>query len=91
MKGPLGVSQDARLLPGPKVMVNGARAREFAGQQAPRTPGAQQVKDCIEDGTKIGSARPCAGRYGATQVQAAALRSVVTKPFMNGIFTREPK
>ena len=31
MKRPLQFGQDARLFPGTKVMVNGARARELAG------------------------------------------------------------
>ena len=41
---PLQLGQDVRLFPGPKVMVNGTRAREFAGQEAPLTTGARAGK-----------------------------------------------
>jgi hypothetical protein len=64
MKRPLEFGQDARLFPGAKVMVNGARAREFAGQEAPLATGTQQVKDRVEDGAQVGGARPSAGPCG---------------------------
>src|SRR4051812_2170997 len=64
MKRPLEFGQDAPIFPGTKVMVNGARAREVAGQEAPLATGAQQVKDRAEDGTKVGGARPSAGPCG---------------------------
>src|SRR4051794_5374259 len=68
VKGLLEFGPDARLLPGAEIMINGARAREFAGQEAPLAPGSQQVKDCIEDGAQVGGARSSAGP-GCRQVR----------------------
>ena len=45
------------ILPGLKVMVDGATGWKFAWQQPPLTTGPQEVKDGVEDGTKFGGAR----------------------------------
>src|ERR1700740_3692898 len=80
MKRPVQFGQDARIFPGTKVMVNGARAREQSGVSAPLATGLQQVKDRVKDGAQVARAcppaRPGGGRYGAIQAQAASLRSV---------------
>src|ERR1700675_426647 len=47
-------------LPGLKVMVGRATWWEFAWQQTPLTACPQQVKDGVEDGTKVGGARSAA-------------------------------
>src|ERR1700692_2567775 len=49
-----------RSLPGLKVMVDRATWWEFAWQQTPLTACPQQVKDGVEDGTKVGGARSAA-------------------------------
>src|SRR5260370_42179983 len=61
MKRPLQFGQDARIFPGTKVMVNGARARERAGYQAPLATGSQQVKDRVKDGAQVARAWPPSG------------------------------
>ena len=48
------------VLPGLKVMVDRATWWEFAWQQTPLTACPQQVKDGVEDGTKVGGARSAA-------------------------------
>src|SRR5690348_15232746 len=45
------------LFPGTKIRVNGTRARKLAGQEAPRAPGAKQVKNRVEDRAQVGGAR----------------------------------
>src|ERR1700738_1973981 len=45
------------VLPGSKVMVDRATRRKFAWQQSPLAAGLQEVKDGVEDGTKVGAAR----------------------------------
>src|SRR6266436_7537065 len=44
-------------LPGSKVMVDRATRRKFAWQQSPLAACPQEVKDGVEDGTKVGGAR----------------------------------
>src|SRR6266436_9686510 len=43
--------------PGLKVVVDRATRRKFAWQQSPLAACPQKVKDGVEDGTKVGSAR----------------------------------
>src|SRR6202035_5802903 len=43
--------------PGLKVMVDRATRRKFAWQQSPLAACPQEVKDGVEDGTKVGGAR----------------------------------
>src|ERR1700737_1424080 len=64
MKRPLQFGQDARIFPGTKVMVNGALARELAGEQAPLATGSQQGKDRVKDGAQVGRAWPPTGPGG---------------------------
>jgi hypothetical protein len=45
------------VLPGLKVMVDRAKRRKFAWQQSPLAASPQEVKDGVEDGTKVGGAR----------------------------------
>ena len=81
MKRPLQFGQDARIFPGTKVMVNGARARELAGLAgAPLATGSQQVKDEIgvvasgAHGSRNRVDKPCFARGGSTS-QTPSLRS----------------
>src|SRR6266478_2223875 len=43
-----------RVLPGSKVMADRAIRRKFAWQQSPLTACPQEVKDGVEDSTKVG-------------------------------------
>jgi hypothetical protein len=45
------------VLPGLKVMVDRATRWKFAWQQSPLAACPQEVKDGVEDGTKVGGAR----------------------------------
>src|SRR5580693_3809051 len=45
------------VLPGLKVMVDRAARWKFAWQQSPLAACPQEVKDGVEDGTKVGGAR----------------------------------
>src|SRR5271165_2116510 len=45
------------VLPGLKVMVDRAKRWKFAWQKSPLAASPQEVKDGVEDGTKVGSAR----------------------------------
>src|SRR5271166_3239666 len=45
------------VLPGLKVMVDRAKRWKFAWQQSPLAASPQEVKDGVEDGTKVGGAR----------------------------------
>src|ERR1700693_1677968 len=45
------------VLPGLKVMVDRAKRWKFAWQQSPLAGSPQEVKDGVEDGTKVGGAR----------------------------------
>src|ERR1700720_4595368 len=48
------------VLPGLKVMVDRAARWKFSWQQSPLAACPQQVKDGVEDGTKVGGARSAA-------------------------------
>jgi hypothetical protein len=45
------------VLPGSQVMVDRATRRKFAWEQSPLAACPQEVKDGVEDGTKVGGAR----------------------------------
>src|SRR6202011_5465501 len=52
------------VLPGLKVMVDRAKRWKFAWQQSPLAASPQEVKDGVEDGTKVGGARsPARSRH----------------------------
>jgi len=60
--GPARKARDAdgpthRNLPGLKVMVDRATRWKLAWQQSPLAACPQEVKDGVEDGTKVGGAR----------------------------------
>src|SRR5580700_6229993 len=48
------------VLPGLKVMVDRAARWKFSWQQSPLAACPQEVKDGVEDGTKVGGARSAA-------------------------------
>src|ERR1700680_4503828 len=58
------------VLPGLKVMIDRATRWKFAWQQSPLAACPQEVKDGVEDGTKVGGTRsPAPGSPTAALVQ----------------------
>src|SRR3954447_12707743 len=57
----LDAAPDARILPRSEVVIHGAPGWKFTGNQAPLTPGSQQVKDSVEYRAKIRRASSSAG------------------------------
>ena len=55
-------------------MINRALGRELARKQPPLTAGTQQIKDCVQDGTKLGRTRAVYRvAVAATEVRAASM------------------
>jgi hypothetical protein len=54
---PMQMDPHTGVLPGSKVMVDRATRRKFTWQQSPLAACPQEVKDGVEDGTKVGGAR----------------------------------
>jgi len=52
----------ARVPPSTEVVIDGAPGRELARKESPLAASAQQIKDRVQDGTKLGCAWPSTGQ-----------------------------